>query len=152
MPERERPVIQQELIAEIHRYAEAPPPIHLWIDVCVVETLEDNVTSTSQIIVNYTLPPGHVGIIRWFANSLGNPADYTNVTWSIRRSGAPVQGHANFVGPKAPSLSNPTPVWIALMPTQEIQLWAANATALDIAEAGGRFVGWAWPRPRPQGA
>lgn len=101
-------------------------------------------SAVRQLVCAFKLPASYQGVIRYVANSTGNPADLTSVKWSIVVNDSDVPGFSGFIGQLAPGVYVPLPMRIDLRPNDRIFVVASNLTVNAITVVTGRLYGWAW--------
>lgn len=132
----------QSWLDHIYKHAEFPPRAHGEIYVGARITL--GASASRSEIINYRLPPGSVGVIRFFGNSITNASDVEFVEFSVLVNGSPVAGWANFVGIRSPAVSSLIPVVIPLTPSSRIEVVATNTSASAISGVAAVLRGWQW--------
>jgi hypothetical protein len=101
-------------------------------------------SASRSTVAAFKMPSAYQGIIRFFANSVGNASDYSSVTWSLRVNGSDVSGFSNFVGLLSPGLFVPLPIRLDLAPGDRVTVVASNSSTASILQVAARMYGWAW--------
>jgi hypothetical protein len=102
-------------------------------------------------VVSFTVPPGHNGIIRSYANNFvggGWTEGSGSVTWQITRDQAAVDGY-DLILASLGSPANPVthPSGFRIFENQLIQLVVFNISVVLAGQlSGGRLAGWYYPK------
>ena len=91
-------------------------------------------------VVEFDLPIGSYGLIKWFGQHLSNPQMFDDVTWRILVNDAPIRhyGNLNF---QISSIESPTEVFIYLQRKANVKLVAEGQTVVNVT---GRLKGYFW--------
>lgn len=115
---------------------EAANPDVDWFDYIGKATL-DHVNVT---VIEFDLPVGSFGVIKWFGQRLSNPQMFDDVTWRILINNAPIRhyGDLNF---QISTVEQPTEVFIHLQRKANVKLVVEGQTTVV---ATGRLKGYFW--------
>jgi len=128
------------------RWKDVPPPIHIPFD--KAEEVTIGALAVRQVIVEYELEDGQLGVLRFFGNQTANPSDTAFITFAVTVNGHPIPGYANIIGSKGP-VNFPDPLEWCLRGRDIIQVVATNSLAAAIGGVGARIKGWSWPIIKP---
>lgn len=108
-----------------------------WFDYINKVTLDH----TRVTIIEFDLPVGSFGLIKWFGQRLSNPQMFDDIIWRILVNDSPVRhyGNLNF---QISSIEQPTEVFIYLQRKANVKLVAEGQT---LVVASGRLKGYFWP-------
>jgi hypothetical protein len=105
----------------------------------------------NAVVVSFTVPPGHNGIILEYANNFvggGFSEGSGAVFWQITRDNAAVDGYDNILASLG-SPASPTrhPSGFRIFENQLIQLVVFNVSVVLAGQlSGGRLAGWYYPK------
>ncbi len=102
-------------------------------------------SAVRSVVVTFTPPANTLGILRQFAQGIGNQADYDLITWQLRVGGTPVNGFDSITGPIAPVFL-PIDIFWPIFAGQKVEVVATNLSATAIANVTALVRGTFFPR------
>lgn len=135
-------VPQGDPLREITRWLDTKPPFATWFNHAEQAILL--VGATRLELTAFTIPAGHFGVLRFFANSVANSSDAQYVTFAILLDGAALPGWAAITMPVCPSLQAPTPMMDPLKGGQRLSVVASSSSPAPVQGAAALIRGWMW--------
>lgn len=128
------------------RWADTVPPFGRMFDKAAQVSLA---AGGPTDIIAFRLPPGFIGLVRFFANQVG-ASDAPYVTFALLVNGAPVTGYSNIIGQKSPSLTSPDALIAGIGGGNRVVVVATNASLTTLTGIGARIKGWYWSQAQEQ--
>lgn len=93
-------------------------------------------------LVTGTVPEGHTGVLKWFAQRVPSAANWSGIGWRV------MVGEDLRLGPLSVMLAemnSPQEITIIVPENTTFRLQAANDSGADIDGVNGILLGWVWP-------
>lgn len=144
--ERAREVNPRAPQDEIALWLQTKPPFADWF--IRGESVNLAIGDSRIPVTAFRIPEGAVGVLVYFANSMGSAADFANVTYALLIDGVPLTGFASIIGALSLSPRAPWQIMEPLKPGQRVTVVATNIGTTAVTNVQAFIAGWFWPLPR----